>query len=112
MKTTRRSSPKPLIIATILHPASIKVNSHYDDPDSEQIANEKWFYEEHGFLPAVAVNEANELLRGHARVEAATQLGLTSIPVLRIPPSLEHQYRSDRADARTRRPRRTKTPNS
>ncbi len=39
---------------------------------------------EHGFLVPALVNDDNEIIAGEARWRAAIQLGLTSIPVIRI----------------------------
>jgi hypothetical protein len=37
-----------------------------------------------GFIVPVVVNKENQIVAGHGRVEAAKQLGLTEVPVLRV----------------------------
>jgi hypothetical protein len=40
--------------------------------------------ERFGFLGAVLIDDANQIIAGHGRVEAAKQLGLDHVPVLRV----------------------------
>jgi len=40
--------------------------------------------ERFGFVGAVLIDEANRIIAGHGRVEAAKRLGLDQVPVLRV----------------------------
>lgn len=88
----KRYVRRPFIICTILPVAIIEVEPH-GELCLEEIAAEKLLYKIFEFLRPVAVDQSNKLLRGHARLEAAKQLGLTTIPALKVPPEYEHDYR-------------------
>jgi len=52
--------------------------------NAKQIANLARSIKRFGFLTPVIIDDANMLLCGHARVEAAAQIGMTSVPSVRV----------------------------
>jgi hypothetical protein len=68
----------------ILPLASIRENPHNArEHDRKQLAKLSRSIEKFGFIVPVIIDESGELLCGHARVAAAKQLGLTTVPVIR-----------------------------
>src|SRR5262245_11514019 len=82
------TGPRPLaggVISFELLPLSgIKNNPHNArEHDRKQLAKLRRSIEKFGFLVPVIVDESGQLLCGHARVAAAQQLGLLSVPAIR-----------------------------
>jgi ParB-like chromosome segregation protein Spo0J len=59
-----------------------------------QIAKLVWAISEFGFLIPVLIDDHNVVLAGHARLEAAKELGLPSIPCIRASHLTEAQKRT------------------
>jgi DNA modification methylase len=49
---------------------------------------------EFGFVNPILIDEANRIIAGHARRDAAAQLGLETVPVIRLSHLTEHQKRA------------------
>ncbi len=49
---------------------------------------------EFGFVNPILIDEANRIIAGHARRDAAVQLGLETVPVIRLSHLTEHQKRA------------------
>jgi DNA modification methylase len=78
------SAAKPTITFEMLPLASIKANPrNAREHDRKQLAKLRHSIEKFGFNAPLIIDETNELLCGHARVEAAKQLGIQLIPVVR-----------------------------
>jgi len=91
---THLASQQPTSLE-LLSPASIKANPHNArEHDRSQLAKLKRSIEKFGFRVPVIVDDTNELLCGHARVEAAIQLGLLTVPVIRARDLTESQKRA------------------
>src|SRR5262245_49872701 len=82
--TGARALARGLISFEILPLSGIKNNPHNSrEHDRKQLAKLRRSIEKFGFLVPVIVDESGELLCGHARVTAARQLGLISVPAIR-----------------------------
>ncbi len=46
--------------------------------------------EEFGFVNPILIDEADRIIAGHARLEAAERLGLETVPVIRLKRRTEH----------------------
>ncbi len=49
---------------------------------------------EFGFVNPILIDEADRIIAGHARRDAATQLGLGTVPVIQLSHLTEHQKRA------------------
>ena len=47
-----------------------------------------------GFVNPILIDKADRIIAGHARLEAAEQLGLETVPVIRLAHLSEHQKRA------------------
>ena len=47
-----------------------------------------------GFVNPILIDEADRIIAGHARRDAAEQLGLETVPVIRLSHLTEHQKRT------------------
>ncbi len=59
--------------------------SNYRDHPPDQLEHIKASIQEHGFYRNVVVAQDNTILAGHGVVEACQELGIESIPVVRLP---------------------------
>ncbi|MGN3973645.1 site-specific DNA-methyltransferase [Tsuneonella sp. SYSU-LHT278] len=65
---------------TALKPARRNARTHSD----RQIAQIKGSFEQFGVTHPILINDEGEIVAGHGRVEAARQLGMTELPVIRL----------------------------
>lgn len=63
-----------------LRPAHRNARTHSD----RQIAQIKASFERFGVTHPILINDEGEIVAGHGRVEAARQLGMTELPVIRL----------------------------
>lgn len=88
--------PKKKVIAPDFNPTAFPVEQitltdlkphpqNYRIHPADQIAHLVQSIKEHGFYRNVVIAEDNTILAGHGIVLAAAQMGLTSIPVIRLP---------------------------
>ena len=81
---TRYSATKSAVSFEILPLAAIRPNPHNAREHSRrQIAKLMRSLERFGFITPLIIDDENQLLCGHARLEAAKQLGYAAVPVLR-----------------------------
>jgi DNA modification methylase len=82
--TGTRALGRGVISFELLPLSGIRNNPHNArEHDRKQLAKLRRSIEKFGFLVPIVVDERGELLCGHARVEAARQLGLVSVPAIR-----------------------------
>jgi ParB-like chromosome segregation protein Spo0J len=75
---------KPVLSFVIIPLASIRPNPHNArDHSPKQIAKLMRSIQRFGFLTPLVIDDSNQLLCGHARLEAAKQLGYVVVPVVR-----------------------------
>lgn len=63
-----------------LNPYEFNSRTHSD----KQIAQVKKSIEEFGFTNPILIDEKNEIIAGHGRLQAATELGLEEVPTIRL----------------------------
>jgi ParB-like chromosome segregation protein Spo0J len=81
---SQRRWAKANLLFEILPLASIKPNPHNArDHSPEQIDKLKRSLERFGFVTPPIIDDSNQLLCGHARLEAARQLRYAFVPVVR-----------------------------
>jgi DNA modification methylase len=92
--STHITSNQPICLE-LVPTASIKSNPYNArEHDRRQLGKLKRSIEKFGFNVPVIIDNSNELLCGHARVEAAKELGLPTIPVIRTRHLSESQKRA------------------